>query len=485
MNRLNLGLRVVAATAAMSAGLLATTAAPASAAPFANGSFEARPIVGSFEVRGPGDTLGGGWIVQPGGTVDLVKGYWTDHADGLQSIDLDGDRARGKICQTFDTGAGQDVSIRFSMSRNFNDFSRRGMNSLLATVNGAPLGDDGVFTHDLPVSQIEMNWVEHVESFTGSGSDTVCFESLSQADQAQQGTGPALDHVVLNSPPEVEIATPANDSTYFQGEQALTSFTCSDPDGTGPPSGIVSCLDDDGNPSSSPIDTSTVGVFEINTTATDGAGDTDTDSARYRVVPLDVSCRARTAVLLGSPIGNANPPATPCVPSTPQPIDVQSSITTPNALLKVLVATLRAKAVVASTNVTPASTGTPATVSAVAALASLEIGHPLLGLSVRAAGLHAEATARVDGTCDAPSVLAGSSTIATLTVNGVARPIGSAPSTIDLGIGKLHLNQQAVVDGTLTQRTLFLDLPGTILDVIVGEVTVGTRCNASAIPFPT
>ena len=32
-----------------------------------------------------------------------------------------------------------------------------------------------------------------------------------------------------------------------------------------------------------------------------------------------------------------------------------------------------------------------------------------------------------------------------------------------------------MVDGTLTQRTLFLDLPGTILDVIVGEVTVGTR----------
>ena len=224
-------------------------------------------------------------------------------------------------------------------------------------------------------------------------------------------------------------------------------------------------------------------MFEINTTATDGAGDTDTDSARYRVVPLDVSCRARTAVLLGSPIGDANPPATPCVPSTPQPIDVQSSITTPNALLKVLVATLRAKAVVASTNVTPASTGTPATVSAVAALASLEIGHPLLGLSVRAAGLHAEATARVDGTCDAPSVLAGSSTIATLTVNGVARPIGSAPSTIDLGIGKLHLNQQAVVDGTLTQRTLFLDLPGTILDVIVGEVTVG-RLQRERHPVP-
>ena len=202
MNRLNLGLRW-SRRPPRECGLLATTAAPASAAPFANGlRSEADRRV--LEVRGPGDTLGGGWIVQPAApsTWSRATGRTTPTACRASTSTA---TARGKICQTFDTGAGQDVSIRFSMSRNFNDFSRRGMNSLLATVNGAPLGDDGVFTHDLPVSQIEMNWVEHVESFTGSGSDTVCFESLSQADQARQGTGPALDHVVLNSPPEVEI----------------------------------------------------------------------------------------------------------------------------------------------------------------------------------------------------------------------------------------------------------------------------------------
>jgi hypothetical protein len=102
-----------------------------------------------------------------------------------------------------------------------------------------------------------------------------------------------------------------------------------------------------------------------------------------------------------------------------------------------------------------------------------------------AAGDHAQATARIDktvistvgltielgviqsqaaATCQpAPGGLApaltGSSSVASLKINGVAVTVGSAPVTIALVIGSLKLNGQTIANGVVKQQAVALETP--------------------------
>jgi hypothetical protein len=72
-------------------------------------------------------------------------------------------------------------------------------------------------------------------------------------------------------------------------------------------------------------------------------------------------------------------------------------------------------------------------------------------------------------------VLAGSSSIAELKVNGVRIPIGSGPVSIPLVIGSLSLNSTVVDGDTVTQRAFALH---TLLgDVVIGEAKAGKQDN--------
>ena len=80
--------------------------------------------------------------------------------------------------------------------------------------------------------------------------------------------------------PTASITTPADGATYALGQVVDSSFSCTDITG-GP--GIQSCVDQNGNPSGTPIDTSTAGPQAFTVTATNKDGLSGTASVSYTV----------------------------------------------------------------------------------------------------------------------------------------------------------------------------------------------------------
>ena len=89
--------------------------------------------------------------------------------------------------------------------------------------------------------------------------------------------------------PTASITTPANGATYTLGQVVDSSFTCADVSG-GP--GIQSCVDQNGNPSGTPVDTSTLGSHTLTVTATDTNGLVGQGSVTYTVIPAPLTITA-------------------------------------------------------------------------------------------------------------------------------------------------------------------------------------------------
>jgi hypothetical protein len=48
---------------------------------------------------------------------------------------------------------------------------------------------------------------------------------------------------------------------------------------------------------------------------------------------------------------------------------------------------------------------------------------------------------------------------------------------VPLPAGAIHLNQTVRSGNTITQRAVFIDLPGTSLDIVIGESKAGVACS--------
>jgi hypothetical protein len=106
--------------------------------------------------------------------------------------------------------------------------------------------------------------------------------------------------------------------------------------------------------------------------------------------------------------------------------------------------------------------------SARASVAYAVIGLP--GAAIKAWGLSSTAGRKCIsfGTAD----IGGSSVIAGLMLNGRWLPV-SAPLSIPLGIGTLHINWSQIADGHVTTRALWLDLAGDANDLVLAEARGG------------
>ncbi len=444
---------MVAAAALSSGGALVGMAGTASAAPFANGSFETPAITGIFEPRSVGGTIGAWTVVA--GTVDIVRDGWVA-ADGAQSVDLNGSTP-GRICQTFDTVAGRTYDLAFAMSRNY--FST----SADATVTIGT--QNSSFTHDAAgPSPEDMLWEPHTVPFTATAVATsICFGG----DVDNGSTGPAIDDVTVterNGAPTATIVSPADGAVYFEGQQILADYTCTDAEGP------VSCIGD--IPAGNSLPPATVGTHDFTVVATDSDGLTDEATSTYQVVSVTSLCKGTAASVLGINLGQANPPTTPCANDTETLIGQNQFIGNPlpwpfsqfNPVLRL--------GVVSST-----TESTPGKAVAESSIASAAINLPFLGLNIALAGIHSSARSQLLGGCG-PATVHSLSRVGTLIINGAPILVADSPVSIPLIVGTLHLNQQVRVGNNIVRRAVSLDLPGTALDVVLGETIVGVHCNA-------
>ncbi len=131
----------------------------------------------------------------------------------------------------------------------------------------------------------------------GAGSDFCatsiagCTISSGAGTQATAGSGTGDAQVTITytipAPPSVSITTPANEASYNRGQVVDSSFSCRDGAGG---TGVASCVDENGHPSGSPIDTSTVGPHTFTVTATSKDGLTGSASVTYTIMaPPSVS----------------------------------------------------------------------------------------------------------------------------------------------------------------------------------------------------
>jgi hypothetical protein len=102
----------------------------------------------------------------------------------------------------------------------------------------------------------------------------------------------------------------------------------------------------------------------------------------------------------------------------------------------------------------------------------------LLGLDIQASDITSYVYAR-NNNCTSVTT-SGLSHIGRLTINGKTFVAGDQPLTITLplGLGAIYVNQQVKTGNTIVRRALFLDLPGTFLDVVVAQASAGVSCTA-------
>ncbi len=163
------------------------------------------------------------------------------------------------------------------------------------------------------------------------------------------------------------------------------------------------------------------------------------------------SCTGTAADVIGITAGVANPANLPCA---------DDSQTVLGATLNAGLIKVETKTLTASTDITPDNqSAAPAAGDHAQATAKIDkTVISTLGLTIELGVIQSQASATCQpATGGLAPVLAGSSNVASLKINGLAVTVGSAPLTIPLVIGSLKLNGQTVVNGVVKQQAVALD----------------------------
>jgi choice-of-anchor C domain-containing protein len=166
------------------------TATPASAATsFSDGSFES-PVVtpNTFQTFFAGASIGPWTVTQ--GSVDLIGQGWWQAADGVQSLDLDGDQ-QGAVAQTFSTLPLLKYEVSFKLAGNTGSGPTVKTGQVL--VNGQVVKE---FSFDITgKTPSNMGYVSQEFTFLASGSST----TLEFASTTPGAFGPVIDKVEVES----------------------------------------------------------------------------------------------------------------------------------------------------------------------------------------------------------------------------------------------------------------------------------------------
>ncbi|WP_410573094.1 Calx-beta domain-containing protein [Amycolatopsis sp. cmx-4-61] len=197
-------------------------------------------------------------------------------------------------------------------------------------------------------------------------------------------------------------------------------------------------------------------TFTVNLSAPVGAGLVDPTGVGT-IVDDDrdgtFSCTGTAANVIGITAAVANPANLPCADDSQSVLDA-----TLNAgLIKV-----ETHALTAATDLTP-DDQSAAPAAGDHAQASAKIDRTVIstvGLTIELGVIQSQAAATCQpATGGLAPALTGSSSVASLKINGVPVTVGSAPVTIALVIGSLKLNGQTIANGVVKQQAVTLETP--------------------------
>ncbi|HEV2782595.1 MAG TPA: Calx-beta domain-containing protein [Actinophytocola sp.] len=165
------------------------------------------------------------------------------------------------------------------------------------------------------------------------------------------------------------------------------------------------------------------------------------------------SCTATAADVAGITAAVANPANLPCV---------DDSKTVASVFLNAGLINVSSSALTARTNLTPDDQSLPPAAGdraeSTARVDRTTIS--TLGLNIELGLIQSQATAScVTGPGGLTPDFTGSSNVTSLKINGVPVTVGSAPLTIPLVIGSLHLNRTTIANGVVTQQAVALETP--------------------------
>ncbi|WP_447002194.1 Calx-beta domain-containing protein [Saccharothrix isguenensis] len=279
-------------------------------------------------------------------------------------------------------------------------------------------------------------------------------------DEGNAGTTPATFTVSLDRPspnPVTVDFTTADATAVAPGDYAATAGTVTFAPGETSKLVIVPVVGDTVDELNE--------TFTVTLAAAGGAAITDAvgvgtivDDDRDGVF----SCRASALNVVGIEPVVANPADVPCV---------DDSETLAQVGLNAGALAVNAKVLSATTDQTPddLTSAPPAAGDNATANAKVDTTTiSTLGLIIELGVIKSEAAVECapSGTGLAPR-FSGSSTIASLKINGVPTTVGSAPLTIPLVIGSLKLNSTETTATSVTQRAVVLDT--LLADVVIGE----------------